>query len=145
VVVSAMETELGVLKNEIEGMHKAFDLFRAEFSSKLDIIMAMQVQVVQLQERYNNAQASIDRAFNAIGELERRGDDTKGYVDKSLGGAKIFAITGALIVGMLQWYFLKQIDSIEATNEMMTTIDRRVAWLEHEKYGRAEPLPEKPQ
>lgn len=139
-----METELGVLRNEIEGMHKSFDVFRAEFSSKLDIIMAMQVQLVQLQERYNNAQAAIDRAFNAINELDKKTESNKAHIDKSLGGARILALTGAIIIGMLQWYFLRQIDTIETARELLVTVDRRVAWLEHEKYGRNVTEAEKP-
>jgi len=136
----SVDGDIQVLKGEIAGLTRAVDQLGAQLGAKVDVIIAMQVQLGRLQEQSDQNRLSIDRAFVDI----RSNEDLSEQTDSKLKGAMSF-IRGAVCVGALlfafaQWYTLERLDNIKSNTEALVAIERRLNWIETESgwYDRGE-------
>lgn len=136
-----MEADIEVLKTQVNGLCSSVD----GLSSKIDSVLAMQEAIVRLQEQHGNTREALERAFKLIGQVRDDSEQSTSKVDKWLAGARVAFLAGAIIVGMVQWYAMKRDNDIERMGETLISIERRIAWLEHDKYGRSGQEPPKEQ
>lgn len=128
-----MEADIEVLKAQVSGLGEAIN----RVSTKIDSVLAMQESLTRLQEQHSNTREALDRAFKLIAEVREESEHTAAKVSNwGVGGAVAF-ILGGVIVGMVQWYAMKRDIEISRIGDSMVTIERRLAWIEHDKYGRA--------
>lgn len=132
-----MEADIEVLKTQVGGLREAID----GISSKIDSVLAMQESLVRLQEQHSNTREALDRAFKLIVEVREESEHTANKVSNwGVGGAVAFLL-GGVIIGMVQWYAMKRDNEISRIGDSLVTVERRLAWIEHDKYGRAEQRP----
>lgn len=132
-----MEADIEVLKTQVGGLRDVID----GISSKIDSVLAMQESLVRLQEQHSNTREALDRAFKMIVEVREESEHTANKVSSwGVGGAVAFLL-GGVILGMVQWYAMKRDTEISRIGDSMVTIERRLAWIEHDRYGRAEQRP----
>lgn len=132
-----MEADIEVLKTQVGGLREAID----GISSKIDSVLAMQESLVRLQEQHSNTREALERAFNLIVEVREESEHTAARVSNwGVGGAVAFLL-GGVILGMVQWYAMKRDNEISRIGDSLVTVERRLAWIEHDKYGRAEQRP----
>lgn len=128
-----MEADIEVLKAQVSGLGEAIN----RVSTKIDSVLVMQESLTRLQEQHSNTREALDRAFKLIVEVREESEHTAAKVSNwGVGGAVAF-ILGGVIVGMVQWYAMKRDIEISRIGDSMVTIERRLAWIEHDKYGRA--------
>lgn len=124
--MSEMQTEIEILKVEMRGMVSSI----TQLGVKMDSMLAIQTQIVRLQEQQDNSRLAMDRAFTSIREVEVRADATEAKLTQSLSFIRGALFVSALVFSGLQWYVLKQFESVGKTNDMVVAIDRRLYTLE---------------
>lgn len=128
-----MEADIEVLKTQVGGLRDAID----GISSKIDSVLALQESLVRLQEQHSNTREALDRAFKLIVEVREESEHTAAKVSSwGVGGAVAFLL-GGVITAMVQWYAMKRDNEIDRMGDSLITVERRLAWIEHERYGRA--------
>ena len=128
-----MESDIEVLKAQVSGLGEAIN----RVSTKIDSVLVMQESLTRLQEQHSNTREALDRAFKLIGEVREESDHTASKVSNWGVGSAVAFILGGVIIGMVQWYAMKRDIEISRIGDSMMTIERRLAWIEHDKYGRA--------
>lgn len=123
-----VEADLEVLKSELAGLHRAVDAFGA----KIDLMMQMQVQLVQVQEQHATTRAGLDRAFTAIKNLSEKHDDERLNNRSAIAMIRGMAIASVFFLGGLQWYAKGQIEDVQRAVKDLATVDRRLSVLERE-------------
>lgn len=121
-----MQTEVEILKVEMRGMASGM----TQLIVKMDSMLAMQTQIVRLQEQQDNARLAMDRAFTTIREVEARADITESKVNQSLSFIRGALFVSALVFSGLQWYVIKQIESASKAGDVIAAVDRRLFTLE---------------
>ena len=125
-----MHTDIEVLKSRIEVLTQTV----GHVSDKLDLIMQMQVQLVRLQEQFENARHSIDRAHTATQSAQARISD----IDISIGSfkstAKTVLIISGFIFSIVQMLVVGQLDRIRDNSMTLVAIERRLIKLEESRY-----------
>lgn len=128
-----MEADIEVLKAHVSGLGEAIN----RVSTKIDSVLVMQESLTRLQEQHSNTREALDRAFKLIVEVREESEHTSTKVSNwGVGGAVAF-ILGGVIVGMVQWYAMKRDNYMDRLGNSIITIERRIGWLEHDKYGRS--------
>lgn len=137
-----MEADIEVLKAQVSGLGEAIN----RVSTKIDSVLVMQESLTRLQEQHSNTREALDRAFKLIVEVREESEHTAAKVSNWGVGSAVAFILGGVIVGMVQWYAMKRDIEISRIGDSMVTIERRLAWIEHDKYGRGgqEPPKENP-
>lgn len=128
-----MESDIEVLKTQVSGLREAVD----GISSKIDSVLVMQESLVRLQEQHSNTREALERAFKLIVEVREESEHTAAKVSNWGVGGTVAFVLGGVIIAMIQWYAMKRDNDVERMGESMVTIERRLAWIEHERYGRA--------
>lgn len=121
-----------VLKGEIAGLTRSVDQLGAQLGAKVDMIIAMQVQLGRLQEQNDQNRQAIDRAFSDIRENEDLSKETDTRVTKAMSFVRGAALVGGALFMFAQWYTQGRLDVIDATTEKLAIIDRRISWIEVE-------------
>lgn len=128
-----MESDIEVLKTQVSGLREAVD----NVSSKIDSVLALQESLVRLQEQHSNTREALERAFKLIVEVREESGHTANKVSNwGVGGAVAFLL-GGVIVAMIQWYAMKRDNEVDRMGDSLVTLERRIGWLEHDRYGRA--------
>lgn len=122
-----MVSDIEVLKSEVASLHNAIDTVCA----KMDILLSMQVQLVQLQERYEHTKETLNSSFNAIRNLETLSQTNNMTLVKSISLVRGFVIAIVILFGFLQWYALTEIENVENNIKAVQAVDRRVILLEN--------------
>lgn len=128
-----MEVDIEVLKTQVRGLREAVD----GISSKIDSVLVLQESLVRLQEQHSNTREALERAFKLIVEVREESEHTASKVGSWGVGGTVAFVLGGVIIAMIQWYAMKRDNDVERMGESMITIERRLAWIEHERYGRA--------
>lgn len=127
-----MEADIEVLKAQVSGLGDAIN----RVSTKIDSVLVMQESLTRLQEQHSNTREALDRAFKLIVEVREESEHTASKVGSwAVGGAVAFLL-GGVIIAMVQWYAMKRDNEIDRIGDSLITIERRIGWLEHDKYGR---------
>ena len=134
-----MEADIEVLKAQVSGLGEAIN----RVSTKIDSVLVMQESLTRLQEQHSNTREALDRAFKLIVEVREESGHTATKVSNWGVGSAVAFVLGGVIVGMVQWYAMKRDTEISRIGGSMVTIERRLAWIEHDKYGRSGQEPPK--
>lgn len=122
-----MVSDIEVLKSDVASLHSAIDTVCA----KMDILLSMQVQLVQLQERHEHTKETLNSSFNAIRNLETLSQTNNMTLVKSISLVRGFVIAIVILFGFLQWYALTEIENVENNIKAVQAVDRRVILLEN--------------
>lgn len=127
------DVDISVLKTEIASLHRSIDTL----SGKMDQVMAIQVQIVKLQEQHSTTRQGVDRAFIEIRNIEASVKDVAEDLQDVGGRLNTFVSRvggGMLIAGILlaaiNWFFVRQMDVIDRTAERQITTEQRLAGAE---------------
>lgn len=134
-----MESDIEVLKTQVGGLREAVD----GISSKIDSVLVMQESLVRLQEQHSNTREALDRAFKLIVEVREESEHTAAKVSNWGVGGTVAFVLGGVIIAMIQWYAMKRDNEIDRMGDSLITVERRLAWIGHERYGRAGQEPPK--
>lgn len=136
----SVDGDIRELKGELAGLARSVDQLGAQLGAKIDILVAMQVQLGRMQEQTDQNRQAIDRAFSDIRDNEELSKETDSKVNKAISFVRGLMMAGALLFAFAQWYTIGRLDVIDATSEKLAIIDRRLSWIEVE-VGRL-PTPE---
>jgi hypothetical protein len=141
----SVDGAIQVLKAEIVSLTRAVDQLGAHLGAKVDVIIAMQVQMGRLQEQSDQNRISIDRAFADIRSNESLSEQTEGKLERAMSFIRGAVYVGAVLFVFAQWYTLDRLDNIKAntlalermegskaTTQALNAIDERVSWIEAE-------------
>lgn len=128
-----MEADIEVLKAQVSGLGEAIN----RVSTKIDSVLVMQESLTRLQEQHSNTREALDRAFKLIVEVRDESERTAGRVSSWAAGGAVAFLLGGVILAMVQWYAMKRDNEIDRMGDSLVTLERRLAWIEHDKYGRA--------
>lgn len=134
-----MEADIEVLKAQVSGLGEAIN----RVSTKIDSVLVMQESLTRLQEQHSNTREALDRAFKLIVEVREEAEHTTSRVNSWAVGGVVAFVLGGVIIGMVQWYAMKRDNDMDRLGDSIITIERRIGWLEHDKYGRSGQEPPK--
>lgn len=121
-----MQTDVEILKVEMRGLQGSM----SEIVAKMDMLIAMQVQIVRLQEQQDTQRQAMDRAFDSI----RTNREAVSAVDNSFQRAYSFikggALVGTLLLAFVQWYVVDQINTLKQVDVEIKAVDRRMTVIE---------------
>ena len=120
--MSDMQTDIGVLKSEVK---KLADVI-SNIGAKMDILLSMQVQLVQLQERHEHTKEQLDAANAKIEAAHVLASDTAIRMTRYYSFVNGVMLTGAIFFGFIQWYVIGQIKHIEQMDTSIQVIERRL-------------------
>jgi len=120
--MSEMQTDIGVLKSEV----KALTGLITNINTKMDILLSMQVQLVQLQERHEHTKEQLDAADSRIASVHKLAVDTSTTMTKYHSFVAGVILTGSVLFGFIQWYVVSQINEIKRLNASVQLIERRL-------------------
>lgn len=121
-----MQTDIEVLKNEVQSLNSTI----AGIGAKMDLVLQMQLQMVQLNERQEHQRQALDRAFSAIKETRATADGAKVAISKILSFVRGGALVGAALFGFAQWYVYTRLEQLDAVQNSIVTLDRRTMHIE---------------
>jgi len=127
------------LRSEIECLHKSMDAFQTSLSAKMDFMVSLQIAVVTLTEQHNATRASVDRAFAEMKAIEASLITAHNKITWWSGFSKCLTFVAVVMFPAVQWWVVSEIQGLEAQGRSFIDMDRRLAWLEHEKLGREIP------
>ena len=96
----------------------------------MDMLIAMQVQLVGLQKDIEHTRASVDRAFDALRSTNKLAAETDSRLSKAISTWKGAAGVGIILFGFVQWYVLQQLQIIKDTAMTVSAIERRMHYIE---------------
>ena len=126
-----MQTEIALLNQEVSSLHRLVD----NVHSKVDMLVAMQLNLQRLQDRTDRQEADFrehEEAHRAV--TDRLGRDIEAcfkatdgvkmqvnrWVNMGIGGVFV----GGILIGALQWFVLREIASYRAAG--VTYVDQQV-------------------
>lgn len=121
-----VHTDIEVLRAEIGGLRATV----SEVGAKMDMLIAMQVQLVGLQKDIEHTRASVDRAFDALRSTKNMAAETDSRLSKAISTWKGAAAVGVILFGFAQWYVLQQLQIIKDTTTTVSAIERRLHYIE---------------
>lgn len=123
----ATQSDIEVLKTEVRGLHGAV----SDIGAKMDVLLALQAQMVRLQEQHDNTRAALDRAFEAISNVKTTANSTEGrfifWRGLFLGGAFV----GSILFGFAQWYVLQQLHALNEVADQANGFNLRLTLMEN--------------
>lgn len=117
-----MQTDIGVLKAEVKNLADAI----SNVGAKMDILLSMQVQLVQLQERHEHAKEQLDTANAKIDAAQALASETASQMTKYYSFINGVMLSGALFFGFIQWYVISQINHVKEMDDTIQVIERRL-------------------
>jgi len=121
-----MQTDLAIVQNEVQSLHRVI----SDVAAKIDVLLAMQVQLGRMQAEQEHDRQGLTRAFESIRGVRKQAEGTDGRLNASLAFIKGGAFVGAILFGFLQWYALQQIEAIRDVTVTSTSFDRRMNAIE---------------
>lgn len=121
-----MQTDIGVLKAEVKNLADAI----SNVGAKMDILLSMQVQLVQLQERHEHAKEQLDAANAKIDAAQALASETAIRMTKYYSFVNGVMLAGALFFSFIQWYVISQIRHVEEMDNAIQAIERRLDSLD---------------
>lgn len=121
-----MQTDVEVLKTEVGSLRADM----AGLNAKMDIVLSMQVQMVQLQERQDTTNKALDRAFDSIRDTRERLQTMESVYHRTWGIARGFFLVGALLMSFTVWYFQEQLATLKKHAVDLQVVDRRMERIE---------------
>lgn len=120
--MSDMQTDIGVLKAEVKNLADVI----SSIGAKMDILLSMQVQLVQLQERHEHTKEQLDTANGKIAAAHALANETSIRMTKYYSFVNGVMLTGALFFGFIQWYVIDQINNVEKMETSIQVIERKL-------------------
>ena len=117
-----MQTDIGVLKAEVKNLADVI----SNIGAKMDILLSMQVQLVQLQERHEHTKEQLDTANSKIEAAQTLASETAIKMTRYYSFINGVMLTGAIFFGFIQWYVVSQINHIEQMDTSIQVIERRL-------------------
>ena len=125
-----MQTDIGVLKTEVKNLAGVI----SNVGAKMDILLSMQVQLVQLQERHEHAKEQLDTANAKIDAAQALASETAIRMTKYYSFVNGVMLAGALFFSFIQWYVISQIRHVEEMDNTIRAIERRLDGLDSETW-----------
>ena len=125
-----MQTDIGVLKAEVKNLAGVI----SNVGAKMDILLSMQVQLVQLQERHEHAKEQLDAANAKIDAAQALASETAIRMTKYYSFVNGVMLAGALFFSFIQWYVISQIRHVEEMDNAIQAIERRLDSLDSETW-----------
>lgn len=145
----SVDTEIKVLRSQYEHLTSQI----GAVSTKLDNILSKWEEITRLQEQMSQQSSAMNHVFRQIErsridhdedikELQAGHDDDvkaiwksirtvdqdqRKWTNRLLGGAAVATV----LVGVLQWFTLKQIDRVDQNQKAITVMERRIYALEN--------------
>ena len=116
------QTDIGVLKAEVKNLADVI----SNIGAKMDILLSMQVQLVQLQERHEHTKEQLDAANTKIEAAHLLANTTALKMTRYYSFINGVMLTGAIFFGFIQWYVVSQINHIEQMDTSIQVIERRL-------------------
>lgn len=117
-----MQTDIGVLKAEVKNLTDVI----SNIGAKMDILLSMQVQLVQLQERHEHTKEQLDAANTKIEAAHILAAETAIKMTRYYSFINGVMLTGAIFFGFIQWYVVSQVNHIEQMDTSIQVIERRL-------------------
>lgn len=121
-----MQTDIGVLKVEVKNLADVI----SNVGVKMDVLLSMQVQLVQLQERHEHAKEQLDTANVKIDAAQALASETAIRMTKYYSFVNGVMLTGALFFGFIQWYVIGEIQQVEEMDNTIQAFERRLDSLD---------------
>ena len=121
-----MQTDIEVLKSKVEDIK----IVMASVSSRIDLVLSMQTQIVELRERGENHRQAIDRAFDSIRSAKDVAEKANTKIDRIIFFVKGGSLVGVLLFSFVQWYVLQQLGNTKMMSESIILNDRRLMRIE---------------
>jgi len=104
-----MQIDIEVLKTELHNVRCAV----SDIGAKMDILLALQTQIVRLQEQHDNVRQALERAFVGLNEVREVAEttETKLMTAKAFFRGAVFV--GFILFGFAQWYVLQQLEKLQ--------------------------------
>ena len=123
-----MQTDIEVLKTEVRGLFDAV----AGVATKIDMLLALQVQLVRLQEQHDTTRKTLDDSFEALRNIRARTEESEGRIATALGITKGGLIIGTFLFSFTLWYVQDQLHSLKEVAKQATGFDLRLSLMESE-------------
>ena len=121
-----MQTDIEVLKTEVHGLYRAV----TDVATKIDMLLAMQVQLVRLQEQHDTTRQALDRAFDALRTVRTKADTTDSRLHAYIAFVRGGALVGAILFGAAQWYMLQQLSTLQEVAKHSNKVNMRLTLVE---------------
>ena len=121
-----MNVDIEVLRSEIGALRTNV----SEVGAKMDMLLAMQVQLVGLQKDIEHTRASVDRAFDGLRTTEELALTTESKLSRAVSAGRGAALVGAVLFAFAQWYVLQQLDVINGSAKALSAVERRLHYIE---------------
>ena len=121
-----VHTDIEVLRTEIGSLRTNV----SEVAAKMDMLLAMQVQLVGLQKDIEHTRASVDRAFDALRVVRAKADSNEVKLTSTISMGRGAFVVGAVLVAAIQWWVLQQIAEISTNTAALHAVDRRLGYVE---------------
>lgn len=113
-----MMPETEIIKTEINALKRMMD----RFDQKLDSLVALQIQMVELRGDHGATKAGLERAFDAIDNIKHQQASTGKLLNKIMGGA----IAAAVLIGVVQWFLLRELQEYDNMKKDVNSMSRRL-------------------
>ena len=117
--IEVLRTEIGALRTNV-----------SEVGAKMDMLLAMQVQIVGLQKDIEHTRASVDRAFDGLRTTKDLAVLTESRLSKVISAGRGAALVASLLFAFAQWYVMQQLETIKGTSTSVSAIERRLHYIE---------------
>lgn len=117
--IEVLRSEIGALRSNV-----------SEVGAKMDMLLAMQVQLVGLQKDIEHTRASVDRAFEGLRTTRDLALATESKLSRAISAVRGAAFVGAILFAFAQWYVLQQIQVVKGASDAIVAIERRLHYIE---------------
>lgn len=121
-----VNADIEILRGEIGALRSNV----TEVAAKMDMLLAMQVQLVGLQKDIEHTKASVDRAFDGLRSTKELASSTDNRLTEVVSAGRGAALVGVMLFAFVQWYVLQQIGVIDTTAKAVQALDRRMQYVE---------------
>lgn len=123
-----MQTDIEVLKSEVMGIKEAV----SGVASKMDMLLALQVQLVRLQEQHDTTRKTLESSFDAIHDIRERVEKSEGRISTAIGVIKGGLIIGTFLFSFTLWYVQDQLHNLKEVAKQANSFDMRLTIMESE-------------
>lgn len=121
-----VHTDIEVLRSEIGALRTNV----SEVGAKMDMLLAMQVQLVGLQKDVEHTRLALDRAFDSLRSTRDQAVRTESTLTKTISTVRGAAIVATVLYAFVQWWVLQQFESFDRTVTAVNAVERRLHVVE---------------
>ena len=120
--MSDMQTDIGVLKAEVKNLADVI----ANIGAKMDILLSMQVQLVQLQERHEHTKEQLDAANSKIDAAQTLASETAIKMTRYYSFVNGVMLAGTIFFGFIQWYVMNMKSYFVMRNSIFSQLNQSI-------------------